>query len=242
MRITVLGGSGLLGRHLEPLLLAAGHQVTIASRSGPVKADLETGDGLGGAVQDADIVVHLASNAQKPQKVDVNGTRHLLGLLDGQQIVYPSIVGVDHHPFAYYRAKHQVEMMIEESGLPFTIMRATQFHDFVAYLLRPTSRPPIALVPKRFVFQPVDTTEVASELASHIHMHRTGFQPDFAGPEILTAEHLARTLMTAIGRERPMLNLPVPGKSARAFKNGVHTNPDRAVGKRTWADFLADIP
>lgn len=202
-------------------------------------ADLETGEGLKEAVEDADLVVHLASDARKPQKVDVGGTVRLLDELEHQHLVYVSIVGVDHHPFAYYRAKYEVEQMIGSSGLNYSILRATQFHDFVAYFLGVACKPMVALVPKRFVFQPVDTHEVAGHLATLIHDPRPGLQPDFAGPEVHTAEHLARTLMEARGRERPILNLPVPGKAAKAFRSGVHTNPDRAFGIRTWAEFLA---
>lgn len=243
MRVTVLGGRGLLGRHLVPLLTEAGHDVTSTSRSpgeGLAKTDLESGDGLHDAVKDADVVVHLASDARKPKKVDIRGTQNLLEALgDDQHIVYMSIVGVDRHPFAYYRAKFEAEQMIKASGLPHTILRATQFHDFVAFFLGAACRPPIALVPKKFVFQPVDTSEVAGQLATLVHDPRPGLQPDFAGPEVHTAEYLARTLMEIRGRERPMLNLPVFGAAAAAFRQGVHTNVERAVGIRTWEEFLA---
>jgi uncharacterized protein YbjT (DUF2867 family) len=239
MRVTVLGGGGLLGKHLVPLLRETGHEVTPVSRSSELKADIESGEGLAKAVEDADLVVHLASNARKPDKVDVVGTRKLLNVLDSQHLFYMSIVGVDRHPLAYYQAKYQAEQMVESSGLTYTILRATQFHDFIAYFLGAACKPPLALIPKGFVFQPVDTTEVAAELATVIHARRTGLQPDFAGPTIHDAEHLARSLMEAKGRERPILNLPVPGKAARAFKAGFHTNPDRAVGHVTWEKYLS---
>lgn len=237
MRVTVLGGRGLLGRHLAPLLTEAGHVVTIAGRA---EADLATGEGLPGVVADADVVVHLASDARRPKTVDVAGTSRLIGALVDQHLVYMSIVGVDQHPFAYYRAKYEAEQMIEGSGVSHSILRATQFHDFIAYLLGAASKPPVALIPKRFLFQPVDTGEVASQLAALVHDPRPGLQPDFAGPEVHTAEYLARSLMEARGRERPILNLPVMGEAARAFKRGVHTNPDRAVGIRTWEQFLSN--
>ena len=240
MRVTVLGGSGLLGRSLTPKLTEAGHVVTVASRSSDAKVDLESGAGLADAVKDADVVVHLASDARKPRKVDVAGTAGLLELIDGQHLVYMSIVGVDHHPFTYYRAKHEVEQMIEASGVSYTILRATQFHEFVAGFLGAACKPPIALIPKKFVFQPVDTGEVASRLAALVHDPRHGLEADFAGPEVHTAEYLARSLMEARGRERPILNLPVFGKAARAFRAGVHTNPEAATGLRTWEEFLAD--
>lgn len=239
MRVTVLGGGGLLGRHLVPLLTETGHEVTTASRSAETVADIESGRGLAEAVADADLVVHLASDARKPAKVDVAGTRNLLDVLDRQHLFYMSIVGVDRHPFAYYQAKYQAEQLIESAGLTYTILRATQFHDFVSYFLGAACKPPIALIPKRFVFQPVDTGDVAAELATIIHARRKGMQPDIAGPAVHDAEYLARSLMEAKGRERPIINLPVPGKAARAFRDGVHTNPDQAIGVTTWEAYLS---
>lgn len=239
MRITVLGGNGLLGRHLTPLLTEAGHTVKVASRSSKTRVDLGTGEGLAEAVARADVVVHLASDARKPQKVDVAGTAKLLDVIDDQHIVYMSIVGVDKHPFAYYQAKHEVEQMIDESGVSNSILRATQFHDFVAFFLGAAAKPPIALIPKRFVFQPIDTREVAQHLAAVVHDPRPGLQTDLGGPEVHNAEYLTRTLLRAKGKRRPILNLPVPGKAAAAFRDGVHTNPDQKVGVRTWEQYLA---
>lgn len=243
MRVTVFGGKGLLGSHLVPRLENAGHEICIASRSargeGEARADIATGEGLAEAVEGSDIVVHLASDARQPTKTDVAGTRNLLEILGSQHLIYMSIVGVDRHPFAYYRAKRQAEVMIDTSGVPNSILRATQFHDFVAYFIGAACKPPVALIPKRFVFQPIDTSEVATYLAELVETRAPGLQPDLAGPKVHTAEHLARTLMTSIGRERPIINLPVPGKAARAFKQGAHTNPDRAVGTTTWEEFLS---
>lgn len=242
MKITVFGGKGLLGSHLLPLLAESGHDTIITTRSpsgkNELKADFLTGEGMNEAVSEADVVVHLVSDATKPRKTDIDGTGRLLGMMGDQHLVYISIVGVDRHPFAYYRAKYETEQLIVDSGISHSILRATQFHDFIARIMRAACRPPLALVPKKFVFQPIDTAEVAATLTELIESQSPGLQPDLAGPEILTAEHLARTLMEAIGRERPMLNLPVPGQAARAFRDGLHTNADRAVGTKTWDTYL----
>ena len=242
MRVTVLGGKGLLGRHLVPMLAERGHDVKVTSRNPEgeleARADFVSGEGIRAAIDAAEAIVHLVSDARKPAKTDIEGTKRLLRAMQGQHLVYISIVGVDRHPFAYYRAKFEVERMIGDSGVAHTILRATQFHDFVAYFLGAACRPPLALIPKRFVFQPIDTAEVASELTNLVEQKSPGLQPDMAGPVVHDAEYLARSLMSAKGRERPILNLPVPGRAARAFRDGAHTNPDRAVGKRTWEDYL----
>lgn len=242
MRVSVLGGKGLLGRHLVPMLELGGHDVAVTTRNPvdnhEIRVDFISGEGIKEAVAAAEVVVHLVSDARRPARTDLSGTKRLVEVLDDQHLVYISIVGVDRHPFAYYRTKLEVERLIGNSGVSHSILRATQFHDFVAFFLGAACRPPVALIPKRFVFQPIDTAEVASELARLVEARTPGLQPDLAGPAVHDAEYLARSLMSAKGRERPVLNLPVPGRAARAFRQGAHTNPDRAVGRTTWEEFL----
>ena len=91
------------------------------------------------------------------------------------------------------------------------------------------------------MFPPIETGEVAVNIAELVESGRTGLQPDFGGPEVHTAEYLAKSLMAARGKSKRIVNLPVPGKAAAAFRQGVHTNPDRAVGVRTWEDYLRTI-
>lgn len=238
MRITILGGRGLMGSHLIPVLEESGHEVLVASRSSSPSVDLSTGEGLGAAIDEAEMVIHLASDPRKAKTVDLEGTRRLLGIMDGRHLYYLSIVGVDHHPFPYYRVKRQVEEEIETSGLPYTITRATQFHDFVAFLLGLVCKPPIATVPKGVVFQSIDTSEVATALGRHIDEGTTGRTPDLIGPEILGVEVMARSYMTAVGKERPLVAVPLPGRSARAFREGVHTRDTGELGSITWSDYL----
>ncbi len=211
----------------------------VASRSADRAVDLATGEGLGAAIGEADTVIHLASDPRLFKRVDIGGTERVLEAIEqDQRLIYVSIVGVDRHPRPYYRAKHEVEQMIAATHERHVILRATQFHDYVAYFLGAELRPMIALIPKKFVFQPIDTGEVASQVAGLVHSTRAGLLPDVGGPEVLTAEHLARTLMAARGLKKPMLNRPVPGRSAAAYRAGLHTNPDAAVGVRTWAEYL----
>ena len=240
MRITVLGGRGLLGRHLVPLLEEAGYDVTVSSRSTDPSVDLASGAGVAEAIDGAEVIFHLASDAVRAKKVDLNGTQRMLQEITDQRLVYVSIVGVDRHPLPYYRVKYEVEQMIERSGVEHTIVRATQFHDFVAYLIGMSTRLPIGIVPRRFVFQPIDTAEAANHIAALVE-YAGARAPDLGGPEVLGIADLARSLMTERGVERPLIQIPIPGKVGRAFRQGIHTNPDRAVGKVTWADYLASL-
>jgi uncharacterized protein YbjT (DUF2867 family) len=157
--VLVTGGTGLLGRHVVRRLVATGHTVRVLTRHAgasapdaqPVTGDLSTGDGLDEAVAGVDGIVHAASDPRSPGPVDVEGTGALLAAArrgGSPHLVYVSIVGVDRIPLAYYRAKSVAEQLVEESGLPWTILRATQFHEFTADLLRGLTRPPIAVLPR----------------------------------------------------------------------------------------------
>lgn len=242
MKVALVGGTGLLGRSIADIYDREGGDYVVAGRSARgdrgVVADLASGSGIAEAIDGANTVILLASNPSKPKTVDVAGTRRLLPLLDDRHLIYVSIVGVDSHPFPYYRAKFQVEQLIRESSVSYSIVRATQFHDFVGFLIDKMTKGPLAFVPRGFVFQPIATSEVAEHLVDVAKSRSIGDLPDLAGPEIHGIEHLARTYMEAVGKERPILKVPLPSRSAAAFRNGVHTNADRAVGRQTWEQYL----
>ena len=174
--VLVTGGTGTLGRALVHTLLDAGVPCACSAvanalprprprRSGRV-GDLLTGDGLAEAVTGVSAVVHCASDPRKPDD-DLDAAVQLLLAARAARVphlVYVSIVGVDRVPYAYYKAKHRVEEIVEDGGVPWTILRATQFHDFVATLLDYLSRGPVALAPAGMSDQPVDVREVASRL------------------------------------------------------------------------------
>jgi uncharacterized protein YbjT (DUF2867 family) len=247
MNVTILGGGGAVGRIVTTPLIVRGHRVTIAGRSvSPeprpgvrgLHVDLATGRGLSEAIAGAESVVHLASDPQNAKEVDVSGTERLLEQIGDRHLTYLSIVGVDRHPLPYYRSKLAAERLIEGAGGLYTIVRATQFHDLMAYRVDRMTHSLIAHVPKGYVYQPIDISEVAEELAALVDTHPQGRAPDLAGPKVLGIAHLARTYMTARGKKRPLIEIPRFGPVARAFRSGAHTNPDRAVGKVTWADHL----
>lgn len=242
MRVSLIGGTGLLGRAAGSQLTAKRIDFVSAGRSaeGPASAkiDVTTGEGVEEAIAGCDTVMYLSSNPRKTDAVDVAGAVRLLPILGDRHLIYLSIVGVDRHPLAYYRAKYQIEEMIVDSASNYSIVRATQFHDLIGSILDKLGKPPLCIVPRGFVFQPVDTADVAGHLVEVAASGPGGRLPDFAGPEVISADDLARSYMTAMGRERPILKVPVPGKVARAFKEGINTNPERAVGKVTWDSWL----
>ncbi|GAA5037355.1 uncharacterized protein YbjT (DUF2867 family) [Thermocatellispora tengchongensis] len=244
--ILVTGGTGTLGRHVVPKLVEAGATVRVLARKprgqhGTVIADLAKGPGLDEAVSGATTVVHLASDP-RAKGADLMGTRRLLGAARRagvRHLVYISIVGVDRHPYSYYRAKREAELLIEDSGVPYTILRTTQFHDLVLFAAQALTRLPVAPVPAGWRFQPVDAAEVGERLAALATAAPAGRVPDMGGPEILSARDLVLAYLEATGRRRPLVSVPVPGAVSAAFRNGVNLAPAHADGRRTFREFLA---
>ena len=118
-------------------------------------------------------------------------------------LLYVSIVGVDRVPFGYYRAKLAAEEVFAGSGLPHTILRATQFHDLVRTVLAWAARAPVLLVPA-MPDQPVDAGEVADRLVALAAGEPRGRVPDLGGPEVRDFRELAATYLRATGRRRPV--------------------------------------
>lgn len=248
--ILLTGATGVLGRELQSRLLEAGHQVRAASRSPPtdgdmewVELDLTDGRGLRKAVTDVDIVVHAASDARgDSEAVDVHGTQRLLDAAadaDVQNFVYVSIVGIDEIPYTYYEHKLTAEHAIESSPVPSTIVRVTQFYPFVAYLLGMVSRFPVWPLPTDFRIQPIETGEAAEAVSEHATMEAAGRVPDIGGPDVLSVRKLAEAYREECGLRRPIIQLPIPGDVASAFRTGKATCPERDVGTISWKEWLA---
>jgi uncharacterized protein YbjT (DUF2867 family) len=255
--ILVTGGTGTLGRLMVPRLRDAGYDLRVLSRHRPgdgegdgvehVTGDLATGEGIDAAVEGAEVVVHLAGSS----KGDEAKARHLVEAASRagtRHLVYISVVGADRIPvasgidramFGYFESKLAAERLVADSGLPWTTLRATQFHDLMLMAARGMARLPVIPVPAGFRFQPVDAAEVADRLVELTLGAPAGLVPDTAGPRIYGMAELVREYLRARGKHRPIVPVPVPGKAARAIRDGANLSPDRAVGQRTWEDFLA---
>ncbi|MFF4541441.1 SDR family oxidoreductase [Streptomyces aureus] len=238
--ILVTGGTGTLGRLVTERLRADGHEVRVLSRHAqPYAVDLrEGGSGLDAAVAGADAIVHCASS---PRGGDGRAAERLIAAARRAEVphlVYISIVGVDAVPFGYYRTKWAVEKLVEESGLGWTILRTTQFHDLVAQVLGGLARLPVLFLPAGVSDQPIEAAEVADRLAGLAAGAPAGRVEDMGGPEVRTFRSLAEAHLRAAGKRRPVLEVPLAGKAYRAFRTGHHLTPDHSVGRGTFEDFL----
>lgn len=248
MKILVTGGTGALGRVVVSRLLADNHDVTVASRrarpdgvhaTGWTTVDYRTGAGLPDAVHGVDTIVHCAYSYRG---IDVE--RRLVAAAqrsDGDpHIVFISIVGIDRIPFVYYRAKLAAEELIVSSGLPWTALRTTQFHDLVRVLLALGSRAPVMPVLDLPV-QPVDATDVATRLAALAVGEPAGHADELGGPQVHDFRDLARTFLEVTGRRRAVTPIRLPGKAFRAFHAGGILTPEHAEGTITFEDYLRKL-
>jgi uncharacterized protein YbjT (DUF2867 family) len=254
--ILVTGGTGTLGRLVVRRLRDAGSNVRVLSRhihkSGDgiefMTGDLAAGEGIEAAVDGIETIVHLAGST----KGDENKTRNLVRAASragAQHLVYISVVGADRIPvvsrvdramFGYFASKRAAEKAVEDSGLPFTTLRATQFHEAMLTVAQQMAKLPVIPVPSGFRFQPVDAGEVAARLVELSLGEPAGRVPDIAGPRVYGMAELLRGYLRASKRRRLIVPIWLPGKAAHAYRDGANLAPERAVGHRTWEEFLAD--
>lgn len=236
------------------MLAEAGYAVRVMSRqSAPqsldsahewAQADLVSGDGLAEAVADVDVVVHAATSPQQSKGVDVQGTERLLdhvATADVALFVYVSIVGIDaweSSRFPYYRHKLAAEELVKVSDVPTAIQRATQFYTFLDGGLRKLRWMPIWPLPTDFRLQPLPTRAVADRLREVVDERPQGHLPDIGGPEVLNVRRLVDQWQGAQSIWRPVVRLPVPGKTATQVRDGAMTVPDGRRESVTWRDWL----
>ncbi|WP_280402111.1 SDR family oxidoreductase [Nocardia carnea] len=242
--VLVTGGTGKLGRAVVERLKYREREVRVLSRTpgaGRAVGDLRTGDGLAEAVEGVDAVVHCATTYGRG---DVVAARRLVDAMRrtgcAPHLVNISIVGVDRIPLPYYRAKLAAEEVISGSGLPWTNLRATQFHDLLATMFDVQRWLPVTFAPGGFRFQPIDIGTVASRLAELAVHTPAGKAPDLGGPRIYSLRELAEIYRSVVHRRRPILSPHLPGRIARGYAEGWNLVPDNPRGTLAFEEFLRE--
>jgi uncharacterized protein YbjT (DUF2867 family) len=251
MRVAVIGGTGGLGSLVVAELVARGDAVRAVSRTAPAagtlpagvehaRADLASGDGVAAALDGVEAVVDASNERRRARDVLVDGTLRLVAAGADAGVrhhVAISIVGCDRVPNAYYDAKVAQEQALASGSVPWSVLRATQFHTLLAEVFAAAARRrllPTGPIP----LQPIDTPVVARRLADVVHAGPGGRVADLAGPRVETLSELARAWRGhASGR---LLPLPIPplGKGFRAMRAGGLTEPAAAGGGPTFAQWL----
>ena len=253
--ILVTGGTGTLGREVVARLRAAGRSVRVLTRHPRpedggieyVAGDLGTGEGVGAAVAGAGVIVHCAGTGTSDERL-TQTLADAARAAGSPHLVFISVVGADRIPgdrgisrlmFRYFAEKLAAERVVAESGLPWTTLRATQFHTLISSVAGMLAKLPIGLIPAGFRFQPVAAEEVAERLVELALGAPQGLVDEMGGPQVLTTRELFESYLAATGgRPRPSIPLPLPGRGARALREGGNLCPDHATGRQTWAEFL----
>lgn len=248
--ILVTGGTGTLGRLVVSRLRDAGRDVRVLSRSHHestpglefVVGDLVTDSGVEAAVAGVSAIVHCAGTKKDDALATKNLLRPARALKTPPHVVAVSVVGADKVPSTYMLAKLEAERLVRDSGLPWTILRATQFYELALTGARRSARLPLIPAISGFLVQPIDADEVAARLVELVLGEPAGRVPDLGGPQVLSAATLIRDYLRTTHRRRLVVPFWMPGLGAirsggllvRKRKDG-----DETTGTRTWQDFLA---
>lgn len=248
MKIVVIGGSGLIGTKLVTKLHHRGHEVVAASPKSGVNT--VTREGLAGALADAHVVVDVANSPSFEDKAVLEffetSSRNLLAAEAAAGVrhhVALSVVGADRLPDSgYFRAKLAQERLIEASGIAYTILRATQFFEFVDAIVQASTVGATArLSPAHF--QPVAADDVAAVLADVTLGAPVNGTIELAGPERLSLDEFGRRHLGA----KPDGRQVVADIHARYFGtelNDQSLTPGASprIGSKRFMDWLAKVP
>ena len=245
MRIAVAGGTGTVGRHVVDVARERGHEVVVLSRSTGV--DLVAGTGLDTALQGVDAVIDVTStstqSAAESERFFGTVTRNLLAAEESAGVGHHlalGIVGSLDAPFGYYAGKKVQEELVAGGPVPFTILRATQFHEFAQQLHGGYTFGPVILVPK-MVSQPVAAREVAERLVE-LTAAPAGRVEDLAGPRVEQMTDMVRAYGTAVGKRGVLVTVPLPGGFGKAMRDGTTlAGPGADLGRQTFDEWIATL-
>ncbi|MBM7566224.1 SDR family oxidoreductase [Paenibacillus sacheonensis] len=246
MIIAIVGGNGTLGRHVVAELRRRGHETRSLSRSSTKhRIDLTTGEGLPAALAGCDAVVDASNATTNSSKVLVEGSRRLLAAEAEAGVrhhVGVSIVGCELVPFGYYRVKAEQERIVEGGPVPWSIVRSTQFHEFVSGLLKQAGRwrmlpLPIGKIP----LQTVACADVAAAIADVVESTPARRRIEIAGPEIIDAGQWIRAWRSIAGKRALLLPVPLPRRVSRSLSAGalISHQPDYR-GRIRFRQWLQD--
>ncbi|MBS0023116.1 SDR family oxidoreductase [Microbacterium paraoxydans] len=244
MRIAVAGGTGVVGRHTVDAVRAVGHDAVVLSRSTGV--DLVSGVGLAEALDGADAVIDVASietlKASAAIEFFTAATGNLVAAAADarvRHVVLLSIVGIDRIPYDYYAGKVAQEKVVAASRVPWTIQRATQFHEFAEQMFARAKLGPLHVAPRART-QPVAAREVGRRLAVLAAGEPRGRATDFAGPREEQLADMIRAFARHEGYRGWVPALDVPGPQMKGMRAGdALPGPDADRGTQTFAEWLA---
>ncbi|MGW6362145.1 SDR family oxidoreductase [Streptomyces sp. NPDC055092] len=242
MKVAVIGGTGLIGSQVVKNLNAAGHNAVPHSQSTGV--DVISGQGLDEAVAGADVVVNLTNSPTFDEASPAFFQTSMDNLLAAAHkggvghFVILSIVGTDQVPeLDYYRAKALQEAILAAGPIPYSIVRATQFMEFMDAVLSWTTDGDTVRLPATPI-QPIAAKEVANAVAEVAAGAPLNGIRKIAGPEIFTLDELGRITLSHKGDNRTVVTDPTAGMFA-AVKGDVLTDKDAHLAPTRYTDWLS---
>lgn len=246
MKLAVAGGTGLTGAHLVDIARARGHEVVVLSRRTGV--ELLSGAGLSGRLDGVDTVVDVTNVTTNKPDVSVSffagATKSLLAAERAAQVPHHlalTIVGADAAPDGYYAGKLVQERLIAAGDVPWTVLRATQFHEYAALVFH-RGRAGAHVAPRGRV-QPVAAREVAAYLIHLAERAPQGRAPELAGPREEDLSDMVRRYAHAIGYRGPVPAVNAPGAWGHALRGGaLLPGPGSVLGEQTFTEWLDALP
>ncbi|TWF91810.1 uncharacterized protein YbjT (DUF2867 family) [Streptomyces brevispora] len=242
MKIAVIGGTGLIGAQVVKKLNAAGHEAVPHSQSTGV--DVISGQGLDEAVAGADVVVNLTNSPTFDEASPAFFQTSMDNLLAASRkggvghFVILSIVGTDQVPeLDYYRAKALQESILTVGPIPYSIVRATQFMEFMDAVMSWTADKDTVRLPATPI-QPIASKDVADAVAKVAAGTPLNGEHNIAGPEIFPLDELGRITLSHKGDNRTVVTDPTAGMFA-AVKGDVLTDKDAHLAPTHYADWLS---
>ncbi len=245
MKIVVIGGSGLIGKQLATLLRQAGHAVTAASPSSGVNA--VTGEGLSEALSGAQVVVDVSNSPSFEDEAVMHffrtSTRNLLDASARAGVghfVALSVVGAERVPESgYFRAKVAQEALIQEGRVPYTLVRATQFHEFLMSIAHVATEGQTVRLPSA-PLQPIAASDVAAALAEVAVQAPVNGTCEVAGPEAVPLDELIRRVFQARQDPREVVSDPRATYFGSPLEgNALIPGPGARIGKITLGQWLS---
>ncbi len=243
MKIAVIGGTGLIGSQVVEILNASGHEA--APQSPSTGLDLISGRGLPEALEGASVVVNLtnsptfddASLAFFQETMD-----NLLAAANAAGVghaVILSIVGADLVPgLVYYRAKVLQEDILKAGPVPYSIVRATQFFEFMDWTVSETADEHTVRLPGTLI-QPIASADVATAVADVSVDPPVRGTRDIAGPDVFALDELGRITLAARGDHRTVVTDNSAGMFAAASGDALIAKDGAVIAKTTYREWLA---
>jgi uncharacterized protein YbjT (DUF2867 family) len=246
MKIAVAGGTGLIGRMIVDLVESSHHEVVVLARSRRI--DLVTGDGLGAALDGVETVIDVTNTTTLSAKRSTAFfTVVTSNLLSGERDagvahhVALSIVGVDRVPLGYYAGKRAQEQIVEAGSVPWTVLRATQFHEIAKIAYDAAHLGPLHLA-VRMRIQPVAAREVAQRLVDVAVGPAQGYSAEIGGPRDERLEQMIMAYARATGSRAWIPTVSLPGALGRAQRDGsLLAAPGSVRGVQTFAEWLQAV-